>query len=459
MSHPQGYRADDKASVLSYAGRLEGVSLRNSMVREGLQPYLEGGDWSMRRRNQGEGNKGGFGGAVEVGYFGLPGDNEARPDFEEIDLELKTTGLKLLKRGGWTPKERLKITVIDYRDLAEVPFEESRVAKKAKDMLIVFYRFESEVSDPFDYIVHRVVNWGFGSAPARLMEVIRADYEILQQKVLEGKAHEISGGDTQFLEALTSGTGQRQSQPHSPEKPKQRSFALKGALLKLILEDKQARISSVWDPIGQAMGLIRSHIGKTSKAIRDEVAPQLGLKAKSFNANVMGRLFGTKLKAALAAGEIKVVNLRCREDGRPKEAVSFPAFTFQDLKDEADWFTSSCRQQMEMRMLLVVWKSGEDIPSSLLVGAIPWTLPQSDLEGPVKGCWELARQAVLASDGAAFPGSKDNPVAHVRPHGRDKKDADRMPDGTLFTKQSFWLNQGYLQGVVSSAFPQLRAQA
>ena len=38
----------------------------------------------------------------------------------------------------------------------------------------------------------------------------------------------------------------------------------------------------------------------------------------------------------------------------------------------------------------------------------------------------------------------DNRVSHVRPHGRDQKDTDELPDGRLYPKQCFWLNNSYI---------------
>ena len=51
--------------------------------------------------------KGGFGNKVEEKYFFIKNNSEDRPDFIELNLELKITPLKLLKKGILSPKERL----------------------------------------------------------------------------------------------------------------------------------------------------------------------------------------------------------------------------------------------------------------------------------------------------------------------------------------------------------------
>jgi DNA mismatch repair protein MutH len=448
------FNPKSKQSILSYAARLEGLPLHDSFVREGLSlSRADGSGWSLRSRNAGEGSKGGFGAAVQEGYFGLELDSRPEPDFAEAQLELKTTALRKLRSGKWVPKERLKITAIDYHALHSEAYEDSRLAYKANDMLIIFYLHEPGVDNPLKLRVDRVLNWGLGSAPKEVLQVIQQDYLTLQNKVAAGLAHEISGGDTQYLEALTSGTGHGQvkTQPCSPEPAKPRSFALKQSLLREILRGPSVRIPAVINPVKQAVEAIKCFKSRTAESLRQELGPTLSPTGKGLTASITRRILGKDLKRSLDLGEIKVVNMRCREDWTPNESVPFPAFVFQEIVQEEDWYSSSCRQQMEQGMLLVVWRRGTSLGDSVLLGAFPWTLPQSDLEGPVHICWERTRQAISDCDGSKFPGASERLVAHVRPHAKNKFDTDFFPDGTTFTKQSFWLNQCYLQGIVTEA--------
>ena len=99
-------------------------------------------------------------------------------------------------------------------------------------------------------------------------------------------------------------------------------------------------------------------------------------------------------------------------------------------------------------------------------------MPSIDLDGPVHECWQRTKDVIQEGvrfnvkkrkDGSIrvennLPGSKDNPVAHVRPHankaayrfadgtesGDVQKNAYPLPDGRMMTKQSFWLNNTYV---------------
>ena len=51
-----------------------------------------------------------------------------------------------------------------------------------------------------------------------------------------------------------------------------------------------------------------------------------------------------------------------------------------------------------------------------------------------------------------FPKSSDNPVCHVRPHGRNAQDTYELPDGRQFPKQCFWLNNSYILKQLNEKF-------
>jgi len=53
-----------------------------------------------------------------------------------------------------------------------------------------------------------------------------------------------------------------------------------------------------------------------------------------------------------------------------------------------------------------------------------------------------------------FPGMADNPVTHVRPHGKDASDTsplpvtDKLTGLNSYTKQCFWLNNSYVGSII-----------
>jgi len=100
------------------------------------------------------GNKGGLGQLVEERYFHYKCNNKSKPDFEEAGVELKVTPYKEDKKGRKTAKERLVITMIDYHEVPKEIFETSHVWQKSRLILLVYYLFRKDVSNPLDYMIH-----------------------------------------------------------------------------------------------------------------------------------------------------------------------------------------------------------------------------------------------------------------------------------------------------------------
>ncbi|MGI6535060.1 MAG: MutH/Sau3AI family endonuclease [Eggerthellaceae bacterium] len=206
------YDPTDKKSVIAYAGALVGHTLREATDAGSIEVP------KVRR--------GAFGDSVEYSYFGIEPNSVQGPDFPEAGLELKTTPLKMTKSGKLAAKERLVITMIDYMSVVDEEFETSTLVDKARDILLVTYLYERD-KDPLDYVVELATEWGL---PEEDMPVFKEDWETVVGKVRAGKAHEISGSDTLYLEACTkaSDSSIRRKQPFSdvPAKQRGRDFAI-----------------------------------------------------------------------------------------------------------------------------------------------------------------------------------------------------------------------------------------
>ena len=82
-----------------------------------------------------------------------------------------------------------------------------------------------------------------------------------------------------------------------------------------------------------------------------------------------------------------------------------------------------------------------------------WNIPNDDLED-VRRVWERTVQTirkgvklVRTPHGVSnnLPKQSEDPIAHVRPHGKNAKDTLPLPDGRTMTKQCFWLNNTYIE--------------
>jgi DNA mismatch repair protein MutH len=169
--------------------------------------------------------KGNFGQILEKFYFGYDPNSKSEADFFEIGMELKTSPLKQLKNNEYRSKERLVLNIINYIEVVNQQFEESDFWKKNANILLIFYLHQAGY-DILDYLIKLVDEWNF---PNTDLEIIKKDWELIKQKIADGKAHELSEGDTFYLGACTKGTNANSTrkQPFSDIPAKQRAYSLK----------------------------------------------------------------------------------------------------------------------------------------------------------------------------------------------------------------------------------------
>ena len=206
-------------SILAHAKKLTGKTLEEL---SDLPPDI------INARNRGD-----LGTLIELFFFKHKPPNNNFPDFQDAGksgLELKTTGVKKVNN-EYRAKERLVLTMIDYNNIIKENWKDSSLLRKCGLMLILFYLYSKEIPvhqrkfviDPFLY---------------NLLEtdeiIIRKDWEFIRNKIEQGKAHELSEGDTLYLGACRKGSGgdkeKLREQPNSKIGAKSRAFPCLGFL-------------------------------------------------------------------------------------------------------------------------------------------------------------------------------------------------------------------------------------
>ena len=205
------YNPSDKNSVIEYAKKLKGKSLRQVCDAKVLEHSYSG--------------KGNFGQVLEKFYFGYEPNSLAEADFAQIGMELKSSPLKQLKNDEFRSKERLILNIINYVNVVNQNFENSDFFKKNASILLIFYLHQAGF-DILDYLIKLVDEWSF---PSTDLEIIKKDWELITKKIADGKAHELSEGDTFYLGACTKGANALsvRKQPFSEIPAKQRAYSFK----------------------------------------------------------------------------------------------------------------------------------------------------------------------------------------------------------------------------------------
>lgn len=456
------YNPEEKNSIIEYAKKLKGKTLREVCDINAIRNNRKG--------------KGHFGQILEEFYFHYKPNSDAEPDFPIAKLELKSSPLKLLKNKEYRSKERLVLNIINYVNVVNQEFENSDFIKKNANILLIFYLHQTGY-DILDYIIKLVDEWSF---PSTDLEIIKKDWETIKQKIADGKAHELSEGDTFYLGACTKGANALtvREQPFSDIPAKQRAFSFKQGYVnhiiasiagetkevygKLIPSVKEAKKKTIEEIVIEKF---KPFYGKTEEEILKKLDLEINRKAKSFYANLTKAILGISLDKKIEEfkkAEIQVKTVRLKENNLPKEDISFPTFKYEELVAE-DWENSNFKNILEHKFLFVFFQFGND---KLVLRKVKfWNMPYSDLL-EVEKVWTKTQQIVangeivkgfktdkngIVTRETNFPNKKFSTISHVRPHARDASDTytlpkkDKLTGLTEYTKHCFWLNNSYVR--------------
>jgi len=423
-------------------------------------------------------NRGDLGRLVEKYYFKHNPPNNHEPDFADAGLELKTTGLveykKLPKNGELIrAKERLVLTSIDYTTLRDEEFVTSTFMHKCNLMLIIFYKYDGNVSVIEQYfdlaplllaldkslLNHSNADLEFIHSSAKVLtekdlSIIRDDWEIIRKKVAEDKAHELSEGDTNYLKACRKGSGGEdeylRKQTGTTIRAKSRAFSFKQSFLTAIAQDHKKNFASIGagGPISieEATEMkFKPFIGLTESEISKKIGYlTLSKSRKWLYSNRILSSSGKKVEELAKAGiTLKTVSLS--KDGKNREDMSFPAFKSEEVQSQ-DWEDSDFSYQIETKFLFVVFQE-DDLGVDRLKKVMYWTMPYED-RVEARRVWENARHRMKTNPND-LPRKTESSVAHVRPHAKNAKDFDSGFKGQQIVKKCFWLNAAYIANIVN----------
>lgn len=433
------YDQSSVESIVRFAGGLKGKSLSEVV--------------DLPRETENKKNRGNLGLLVENYYFEIsPGSSQA-PDFPEAGLELKTTGVLKKSDGTFKAKERLVLKMINYETIIDETWESSELLKKCKLMLILFYLYEKDREAADRRFVMEPLLYGMANED---LPTIRKDWEFIRDKVLNGKAHELSEGDTFYLGACRKGAGgigeALRTQPHSEVNANSRAFSFKPKYINKMIAGQVSESGE----LGLTGNLtfeeatrqkFQSFIGKSITEISEELNYfKKGTNHKGFLREIAVRILtnGKSSVSELEKADVEMKTIRLKKNGTPRESMSFPGFKFLDIVNES-WEESNFCDKIERKFLFVVFRMGSDEIERLdTVGY--WNMPYQDrLEA--QRVWEDTRKRV-SIDATNLPKQSESNIAHVRPKARNKRDTLPTPQGGQHVKQSFWLNAGYVGEVL-----------
>lgn len=460
------YDKTSPISIFDYSKQLIGKSLRDVITSEMLHKRL---------------GKGGLGQLVEELFFEYDVNNDQRADFAEANLELKCSPVKGLKDGTLAIKERLVCTMIDFKEVADTPFKESKLFHKCFLMLILFYLHDSSL-EQYDLKFLFSILW---QLPEKDLIIIENDYNLISQKIKDGKAHLLSEGDTLYLGACRKGQkgDKLVSQPHSEELAPKRAFSLKPSYMRTILpyvvNSKDGHYSNYKEQFEEKSLTSIEELQEKSftEILIQRFAPYQGLDyneiceklkltpslSKSKYYTLASKMAGGSLENSeeIKKSGMVIKTIRVNHNGRIKEHMSFKNLDYAELLENDNWYDSELYELFSGNFMFVVFKEQEKDSQLTINGSIEprfcfdkvvfWTMPQSDLE-KAESYWEQIRTIVSENriqDLRRECSIANSDIFHIRPKARNSADKDVNPlDGTDVEKNCYWFNKSYVKKII-----------
>lgn len=418
-------------------------------------------------------NKGSFGHIFEEDVFDYDINSFSEPDFIDAGIELKVTPYKINKDKSLSAKERLVFNIIDYENEYKNEFDTSHFWFKNNKLQIIWYLWEANKNkDEFKITNEKLLNL----AESEDLEQIKEDWYTIINKIKNGKAHEISEADTMYLGACTKGkdSSSLRKQPKSDIMAKQRAFCFKTSYMTQLVrkyigsfEDVEKILANTTDTFNSFVNkVISKYKGYSQRDLIKEF--NIDTTAKNINDLIVRNMFNVKgnlgktdefLKANIIPRTVRI-----EENNRIIESMPFPTFKYNEIINEA-WDDSELKNTLECTkyMFFVFKKENNDY---IFKGIKLWNMPESVIEQQVKEVWNKTVCVIKSGNivkkilpngnrSTNFPGMSENSICHVRPHAIDSNDTydlpvkDKLTGLTSYTKHCFWINNKYLEEILS----------
>ncbi|HEL1579898.1 Sau3AI family type II restriction endonuclease [Streptococcus suis] len=488
--HLFNYDETDIQSILDYSQHLLDRSLGEIIAEYQVSPYKTYRDFQdgtiseIVDKEISMKSKGQYGNYIEKYFYGYQPNSDSAADFDKVGVELKVTPFKVNKNGTISAKERLVLTILNYMEENLDDFYSTHLWQKCSKILLLFYNGLIPGQTMSDYIIEKVFLYEWFEED---MEVILEDYNRIVEKIKQGKAHELSESDGNYLSTCTKGAGKGKDfriQPFSDTLAKQRAWELKSSYMTYLINHK------IFNQVDQESILATARGEKKSftQVIADKVLAYKGFseeelysrfdvnpRAKGKNStlvkNILGLTGDLEKTQEFQKANMNLRVIRVDKNGLPKEDSPFKTYQFEELANNDVWEESHPYLEIcNKRFLFVIFREVSD-KLFVLDGIKFWGFPDR-LIPEIQRVWNETRNIIrdrveLKLNGnkvsTNFPQSKLNTILFTKIHaqntyyeirpnefvGKGKlSDTDKLPDGRRITKHSFWIPKKFLKEVL-----------
>lgn len=399
-------------------------------------------------------DKGILGKIVERGFYGYQNNNIAEADFNNLGVELKVIGYIRNKNGTISAKERLVLSKINYNDIISEEFDFSKLIFKNKKILIIWYEYDYTKSIK-DFAITNFQLYDMSSDEL----IIKNDYEIIKEKIIDGNAHLLSEGDTSFLGACVKAINgeQKVPQPNSEFLAKPRAFSLKNSYLTGILRNLGFSLEVdglEYKTVEEYVyAQIKNYIGKTQIDIYESIIGELNPEnvPKNIGKIISDKLIGTdeelpEKNSLFAKTNYKIKNVPVDKNYIPLERMPFRTIRISEFDDS--WDNSEWKNFFEeVTIIALCYEGTKEIANGFRILKNIKKISFSDADIASFGqTYNMVKKAIEMRDVSylPYPNSFDGQYLEVAPKGQKGANAyDNFFENDK-TKVCFMMNKEFI---------------
>ena len=443
------------------------------------------------------------GDVIEQSVLGYPADNKKKPDLvvDGVDTELKTTGLKRIKKKtineeyDLDAKEPMSITAVSPDDIVSEEFDHSALWHKLEHMLLVYYLYDSEKTVlASEYARFPILDYQFHIFEGDDKEILQKDWELVRDFIRKAKEelddpksryHEISRLRENMLFMDTA--------PKYPNPPR---FRLKRSVVSTLVKkhfnkdfkhDYHYTKFNSYDELKNILHIFtNNHKNKSIKQIANDLGIEItrnkkGVVNKSFAERVLTAAFGStsgKLRKIEIFAKIGIIpkTIALSQKGKRTEDTKLDAVDFSEWTDINTPFEDSNVYNYFVNHVLLFTIFQEPHTDSALeenvfLGFKRISFNDEFIYEHVKPTWDKVRELVnnnelrvseslnkygspvenksgTIREATNLPKSKDN-VIFLRGTGQDSTKKTYTVNGINMYQQHFWINGKFLVEMLS----------
>lgn len=443
------------------------------------------------------------GDVIEQSVLGYPADNKQKPDLvvDGVDTELKTTGLKRIKKKtnneefDLDAKEPMSITAVSPDDIVSEEFNHSALWHKLEHMLLVYYLYDSEKTVlASEYARFPILDFQFHTFEGDEKEILQKDWELVRDFIRrvkdelddpKSRYHEISRLRENMLFMDTA--------PKHPNPPR---FRLKRSVVSALVKkhfkkdfkhEYQYTKFKSYDELKNILHTFTlTNKGKSLKQIANDLGLDLkrnakGVVNKSITERVLTAAFGSTsgklrkieifVKIGIIPKTIVISPKGTRTEDTKLDAVDFSEWTDINISFEDSNVYNYFANHVLLFTIFQEPHANSALEENVFLGFKRLVFDDEFIYRHVKPTWDRVRELVnnrelmvtemrtkygslrvnekgTIREATNFPKAKDY-VVFLRGTGQDSTEKTYTINGLSMYPQQFWLKGTFLVEMLS----------